>query len=187
MCYALKADGRSAVPEQTMIEYAISRLAARYRDSVLAGVLGPDVTLIPAPRRAPIKPGSLWPAERICTEMMKHELGGEMAPCLERKIAVPKSAWAAPGERPNVKTHYDSLAVNPGLHRPKRVLVVDDVITKGATTLACVARVQDAFPGAVVEAFAVIRTMGLVQDIDRIVDPVRGTVTLRFGDAHREP
>lgn len=150
--------------------------------------LGADVVLVPAPRSAPIRDATtLWPAQRICTQLVAGRLGREVLPCLTRTVAVPKSAFAASGERPDVSQHFESMAVEGLLVRAKRITIVDDVITKGATLLAAASRVQEAFPEAEVRAFALLRTMGLVEEIDQIVDPCVGTITLVRGDSVRHP
>jgi phosphoribosylpyrophosphate synthetase len=65
--------------------------------------------------------------------------------------------------------------------------LVDDVITKGATLLAAASRLQEAYPAAKIVAFALIRTLGFVEDIERIIEPALGTITLRGDEALREP
>jgi len=65
--------------------------------------------------------------------------------------------------------------------------LVDDVITKGATLLGAANRLQETFPQANVSAFALVRTLGFVDDVQRIVEPAVGTITLRGGEAVREP
>jgi len=64
---------------------------------------------------------------------------------------------------------------------------VDDVITKGRTLLAAAIRVREAFPGAQVRAFALVRTMGLVPDIGRLLAPCKGVISWVGNDAHRDP
>jgi predicted amidophosphoribosyltransferase len=113
-------------------------------------------------------------------------LGREVLACLRRTEAVPKSALAAPGGRPSVERHFETMEVDRSLLRPSRITVVDDVVTKGATLLAAVSRVAEAFPDAEVRAFALLRTMGFVE-IEKILDPCTGTITLRNGEAVREP
>ena len=71
--------------------------------------------------------------------------------------------------------------------RPSRITVIDDVVTKGATLLAAVSRVAEAYDGVEVRAFALLRTMELVSEIDRIVAPCKGTITRVAGDVRREP
>jgi hypothetical protein len=65
--------------------------------------------------------------------------------------------------------------------------LIDDVITKGSTLLGAASRLQETFPQANVSAFALVRTLGFVDDVDRIVEPAVGTIVLRGGEAVREP
>lgn len=110
-----------------------------------------------------------------------------MLPCLERVKAVPKSAFAAAGARPKPMEHYDSIQVTKMVTDRESLCLVDDVITKGATLLAAASRLQETYPTAKITAFAVVRTLGFVDDIQRIVEPALGTITLRSDEAFREP
>jgi len=65
--------------------------------------------------------------------------------------------------------------------------LVDDVVTKGATLLGAASRLQETYPQAKVFAFALVRTLGFVDDIERIVEPAVGTISLRGDEAVREP
>lgn len=67
-------------------------------------------------------------------------------------------------------------------------MVVDDFVTKGATLLGAASRVADLFPDAMVTAFVLVRTTGLVPNVERIVDPVAGEIILLpSGEADRRP
>ena len=77
------------------------------------------------------------------------------------------------------------LQPRPGMVR--RIVLIDDVITKGRTLLAAAARMQSASPSADVRAFALIRTMGFRQRMDSQVQPCDGVVRWAGGDARREP
>ena len=59
--------------------------------------------------------------------------------------------------------------------------------TKGRTLLAAAARLQEAFPAAEIRAFAMLRTMGLVDRVDHLLDPCVGEIRWKAGDAHRTP
>ncbi|HEV7239361.1 MAG TPA: hypothetical protein VGQ36_08985 [Thermoanaerobaculia bacterium] len=61
------------------------------------------------------------------------------------------------------------------------------MITKGATLLAAASRLHETYPQAKVIAFALVRTLGFVDDIERIVEPAAGTIALRGDEAFREP
>ncbi|HET6202893.1 MAG TPA: hypothetical protein VFI25_08840 [Planctomycetota bacterium] len=154
----------------------------------LSGFFGGDVALVPTPRSAPLKTGALWPAIRICEELFRAGLAGELVPCLKRKTAVPKSAFAPPGDRPTARIHLDSMSIEARLVPSDRILVVDDFVTKGATLLAAVSLVRSAYPEADVRGFALVRTKGRVPDIEELVHPCVGRIRLTAeGETVREP
>lgn len=178
--------GHVKAARDDLIEKAVSGLKNNLTPE-FAPFFGDGVVLIPAPGSSPRVPGAAWPPLTIAKFLQAYGLGSETIPCLKRTRAVPKSAFARAGERPSVQTHYESMAVDAPLINPERILIVDDVITKGATLIAGASRVAEAFPHAVVRVFALIRTRGLVPEIDKIVDPVVGRITYPgFGDAHRD-
>ena len=65
--------------------------------------------------------------------------------------------------------------------------VVDDFITKGNTLLAACSLLKEALPEAEVRAFALVRTMGLVPEVERVVEPCMGTIRVSLDEAFREP
>jgi adenine/guanine phosphoribosyltransferase-like PRPP-binding protein len=100
---------------------------------------------------------------------------------------VHKSATAAPGERPSVHLHYESFFIERPAVSPERIVLIDDVVTKGRTLLAAATRVHEAFPCAQIRAFALVRTMGLIAGVNQLLDPCKGEIRWRAGDAHRSP
>jgi predicted amidophosphoribosyltransferase len=109
---------------------------------------------------------------------------------VERRIPVRKSATALNAERPTVRQHYESFAVATAWSAtgtPSRIVIVDDVITKGRTILAAAMRLYEAFPNADIRAFALVRTMGFIADVGRSLDPCQGVVRWAGNDARREP
>jgi hypoxanthine phosphoribosyltransferase len=86
-----------------------------------------------------------------------------------------------------VGNHYDSFAIEPIQPPPTQVVLVDDVVTKGRTLLAAAARLKEAYPNTEVRAFALLRTMGLIEGVDQLLDPCVGEIRWRAGDAHRNP
>jgi hypothetical protein len=111
----------------------------------------------------------------------------QFVPCLQRVRAVPKSAFAVSGSRPKPIDHYESIVGTKMIADRAELCLVDDVITKGATLLAAASRLRETYPQSRVVAFALVRTLGFVEDIERIVEPALGTITLRSGEAVREP
>jgi hypothetical protein len=59
----------------------------------------------------------------------------------------------------------------------------------GRTVFGCVLHLHEAHPEAEIRAFAVFRTLGFVDEIDKIMDPATGTITYYpgSGKTHREP
>ena len=146
-----------------------------------------DVILVPVPRRAPLVVGGLWPTNKLCDAMKQHSIAGSVLPLLERTHAVQKSATAALGKRPGPQTHYDSIAVaanRPLLGGRHHLVIVDDVVTRGATFFGCYARLRETFPDVRISCFALIRTISS-GEVDSILAPTTGTITLN--PLHREP
>lgn len=171
-----------------VISLVATHIAKLVQNGGFPGFFGGDVALVPVPGRAPRRgTDTLWVPERICQALLAAGLGSEVWPTLQRVSAVPKSALAAPGERPEVQVHVTSLEVVDRLLPTARVLLVDDFITKGRTLLAAASVLANVFPGVDARGFAVVRTMGLVPDIERIASPVVGEIRFERGDAARNP
>lgn len=137
---------------------------------------GSDVALVPVPGHAPAPDTTQQSSTRELVQAMERQGLGRAEHWLNRGTKVPKSAWARPGERPTTQDHYDSVM---GPKDPqvswapfRRITVVDDVITTGATLHACVRRLRITFPYASVLAFAAIRTKSGTHQIEHPIDPV---------------
>lgn len=154
---------------------------------------GSDVIVVPVPRSSPFPQGpfkpenTLWVSKQICLALVRNGLASDVVPCLERIYATKKSAYSAPGERPTVFEHYDSIVCTPPLFQASKILVVDDILTKGRTMLASASRVVEACPNSSVRGFALLRTMGLIPEIERIIDCCVGTLEFSNEDTHRNP
>lgn len=170
-----------------LLERAVVVLGVSFTETGFGAFLGPDVGLVPAPGSAPHVAGGLWPADVIARALVGAGFGKGVFHLLRRTEAVPKSAFAAPGERPNAQRHFETIAVERDLGFPQRLTVVDDVITKGRTLLASAGRLKEAFPHAEVTCFALIRTMGLQPEVDRVLHPVTGSILRVGADADRQP
>jgi hypothetical protein len=100
---------------------------------------------------------------------------------------VTKSATAPSAGRPTVQQHYDSLAAMPARGGIQRVVLIDDVITKGRTLLAAAARLRLELPSSDIRGFALVRTEGFVHRIRHLEELCHGVVRWAGGDARREP
>lgn len=208
-CFAYSPSGSGLVCEQGRLLCArlktldpawLSRLAAavwleaRARRR-FASVLGRCVVLVPVPGSG-LPSGADWIGERLAWCLKELELAGQVWPVLRRRRAVRKSAFAPAGERPSVLEHYESFVIERSLQggsaRKARgaglqLTLVDDVITRGRTLLGAAARLREAFPGAEVRAFALLRTLARDEPLRQLLDPCEGEVRWLHADARRLP
>jgi hypothetical protein len=199
-CYVYSPAGSGAICERSrllcallkegdarfMFKYALRVRQQAEERAEFAGFFRATDVLVPVPSSTPRACGT-WPAADLARALVHAGIGSSAWPGLHRVCSVPKSATAAPGRRPSVSRHYESLHVEPPLTNLVSVLLIDDVITRGRTLLAAAARVREAIPCAHVRAFALLRTMGLAPDIENLLDPCRGEIRWRSGDAQRIP
>jgi hypothetical protein len=176
-----------------IVKYAVRVRQQVADDSPLSGFLCPTNMLVPIPGSAPPVTGFVSVAEHLAIALIAEGLGQCVWRGLHRICAVRKSATAAPGSRPTVGNHYDSFAIEEAADMeevttlPQRIVLIDDVVTKGRTLLAAAARMHEALPNAEIRAFALLRTMGRVQGVNRLLDPCIGEIKWKSGDAYRNP
>ena len=179
--------GRIKAGKISQIESALPHLKSPEAE-VLSPFLNPEVTLVPVPRSAPLTDGALWPSKVIADVLAAHGYGGDVVPLIERVTAVRKSSSSPANERPLVHEHVDSMTVNGDLIHPAQITLVDDVLTKGCTTFACASMLAEAMPDSEIRIFAMIRTQGMVEEIERVLDPAIGTIIgYPSGKTFREP
>lgn len=191
----IKLDRSIGTPPRNVIAYTVERLRAEPSAAALRDLLSPNVVLVPCPGSAPLPPPqvargpALWTPRQICRALLAAGLGSAILECLQRETPIRKSAFAGRGARPTPREHYESIGtVGMALVAAPRIVVVDDFVTKGATLLGAASRVAELYPEARVSGFALVRTMGLIPEIDRIVDPVVGRISLlQDGEADRQP
>jgi hypothetical protein len=200
-CYVYSPGGAGAVCERSrllrallkagdasfMLKYAFRVRQQARESSQLAGFFSGADVLVPVPGSTPHSAGHPWTAEHLALALVNEGLGGQIWPGLRRVRAVRKSATAAPGNRPTVDVHYESFDMELTAAAPEKILLIDDVVTKGRTLLAAASRVHEAFPRAQIRAFALVRTMGLTAGVAQLLDPCKGEIQWRGGDAHRCP
>jgi len=155
------------------------------RDRKLAALFT-SATLIPVPGSAPCN-GDSWPSLQLAVALSQVGFQLRLWVGLRRQVAVRKSATAPNAERPTVQQHYESFFVRPPARPIRKILLIDDVITKGRTLLGAAARLQMDLPPAEICAFALIRTLGFVERMDHLTDICHGFVRWAGGDARREP
>ena len=158
-----------------------------------APAFGPRVALVPVPGSVPLQRAD-WVGRRLALCLKEVGLAADVWPVLRRRYAVRKSAFAAARERPTVLEHYDSFALEGDFRLAAhkgvcdlRLTLIDDVITRGRTLLAAAGRLRDAFPGAEIRAFTVLRTLAPDEVLRRVLDPCEGEIRWISGDARRRP
>ncbi len=163
----------------------VAELCARER--LFAQLFARDAWLVPVPGCRPRDTQSTA-AGQLAVALHGLGLARGVWPGLARQVPVRKSATALRGERPTVRQHYESFSVREaprGLFH--RLILVDDVITRGRTLLAAATRLRVKFTHADVRAFALVRTLGFLSRADRLLAPCTGVVYWAGGDARRQP
>lgn len=120
----------------------------------------PGMAVIAAPSSSLTRPNSVACPPAIAQCFLLAGMASRVLPAVHRMKPVPKAAYSVASERPTLLTHYESMGlpkvvlVDP----PTDILVVDDVVTSGATLLAAVTLTREAYPAARVRAFGMART-----------------------------
>ena len=154
----------------------------------LMGFFPAGALLVPVPGSKPSCGPRATAAGRLAVALLQRGLGVRIWFGLRRVRRVRKSATAAPGSRPTVWAHYDTMAVDAtDVPRAAHVILVDDVVTKGRTLFAAALRLREVLPLADVRGFALLRTRGYAPVAGHPLVPCIGKIEWRGRDAHRAP
>lgn len=186
--YLLKKDGFIGEPRILMSELIAKSIQEKMAELPFTSFFGPNTILVPIPKSSLMQPSTLWVPERIATALVKRGIGKGVSSCLVRVTAVPKAAYCAPQDRPTAADHYASICVQGSLAETNEILLVDDVVTRGATLIGAANRLIDAFPKTHIRAFAAVRTISNESEFQKIYDPCIGTIDLwDTGECYRTP
>lgn len=175
-------------PQQPTTRWIAQRLLARLEEGDLSGYFRDAPLLIPVPSSTKQQPGTAWVPLSLAREMHGQGLGCHVSPCLMRSKVVRKSSTALPEQRPRTREHFESMTLERDLlDDPQDILLVDDIVTRGATLLGAAQRIQEGFPKSRVRAFAAIRTVSDPRKFEAIYAPVTGKITLRGEETYRRP
>jgi predicted amidophosphoribosyltransferase len=171
-----------------MTTLVAERMSASLEGSELERFLGPAAVLVPVPRSSISQPGQLWVPKRVADALVRNGLAAEVQCVLRRAHSVRKSATAAAEERPKVRDHLSSFSIEGRIDAGTDLVLIDDIVTRGATLMAAATILQNAFPEARVRAFAVMRAISDPGAFAAIRAPVVGTISLaESGDCFRRP
>jgi predicted amidophosphoribosyltransferase len=186
--YLLKKDGFMGKPQILMSKWIAKKIQEEMRELPFASFFGSNTILVPAPKSSLMQPNTLWVPERIAAALIGRGIGKGVSSCLVRVKAVPKAAYCAPQNRPTAADHYASICVQGELAEPDEILLIDDVVTRGATLIGAANKLADAFPTAHIRAFAAMRTISNEYEFQRIYAPCVGTIDLwETGETYRRP
>jgi predicted amidophosphoribosyltransferase len=181
----LKNDEPSSNPPALMSDLISNTIRKRMTRLPFANFFEINPTLVPIPNSSLMQPGTLWVPQRLASALVQNGLGIAVEECLKRVLPLRKSATA--DNRPKADEHYASLGVQKMLSESKEFLLVDDIVTRGATILGAANKLIDTFPEAHIRAFAAMRTISPPDQFKAINEPCIGEITLRGGEAYRRP
>ncbi len=170
----------------------LERVAVRcseFRDTEFADFFTPASTLVPVPTSAPARaPDTLWPGLSMAEALLGQGLGRNVRKLLVRTVRVPKAHRQSAVDRPRMEELADSLEWRGDLgSNLERIILVDDVVTRGTTFLAAREVIHRAQPWLEVCGFAAVRTMSF-DVVTQPLSPAIGTVKLQpHGWGHRDP
>lgn len=149
---------------------------------------GEDTILIPVPKSSLMQPNTLWVPLNIANALVKNHLASKVVSALERVKPVTRSSSVPAEYRPKAEDHYNSIEVKEKLLSAQKIVLIDDIITRGSTLIGAVNKLFDVFPDKEFYAFAVMRTISNPQEFGSWHSPVKGEITLREdGETFRRP
>jgi hypothetical protein len=165
---SIKVDEIDIERRKPVVELVVQQAARRLGRQARSTFDG-DPFLVPVPRSGLARSHSVWPAQRVCEELIRQGLAADVLPLLKRTTAIPKSAGSR--DRPPLGDHLSSMVVQKSLKVPGRLLLVDDVVTSGTTMMACAQKLARAFPGVPIGAFALARVQSQGEPT-KVFDPL---------------
>lgn len=128
--------------------------------------------------------GTLWVPQRLANVLAARNLGKSFE-CLKRVTPLHKSSASTPANRPKAIDHYNTMKVQTILSESSEILLVDDVVTRGATAMGAANRLDEAFPNVLMRLFAALRAVSPPDVFKKIYDPRVGTIELRGDQTYR--
>jgi hypothetical protein len=184
---ALKDDEFVSDPPVLMSDFIADTIRTNIKSLPFAHFFETEPVLVPAPRSSLMRPGTLWVPQRLAKALVRRGLGKSFEECLKRVTPLPKSATSLAANRPKAIEHYHSMVVQKVFPEPREILLVDDIITRGATVIGAANKLAEAFPAARIRVFAAMRTISPPDIFGDTMDPRVGMIELRNTETFRRP
>ena len=154
-------------------EEHITHLAKRIKEEGKV-VFFNGATLVPVPRSSLQKNDSVYPSKTIAEIFVKNGIGKNISVLLERFKAIGKSSSQyTAAERNKVPDHLNSIKVTYALIDTPTIILVDDVLTLGRTSMACALLLKEAYPDKEIKIFCPFRTRSF-EDKDILLEIKEG-------------
>ncbi|WP_157607532.1 hypothetical protein [Runella limosa] len=138
-----------------------------------------DSTLVPIPSSSLVKPGALRVPFEICNELSKLKDTFQIVDCLERFKSIKSSHSGYTTEtRPSINDHFNSLRLRDNFIYTNKIILVDDVITRGTTSISCAQILHNHYPDKTIRVFALLRPDDKMPADAPIYNIERGKITL---------
>lgn len=185
---ALKNGTLTGTPPSSISHQVARILAGSMARLPFAPFFTPPPVLVPTPKSSLQREGDLWVPQQLSEELSAVGLGSRVAIILKRIEAIPKAATSPASQRPTAQRHFETMAAQTDLASPGSFLLVDDVVTRGATLLGAANRLRASYPGVPIKAFAAIRTVSNPLEFHAINSPAVEVIRLRAdGSTLRRP
>ena len=172
------------IPISTLIAENIKK---NFKDLPFTNFFKENTILVPTPNSSLRKSDSLWVPQRLTRALVKAGLGKDSVECLNRITPIRKASTSPASERPKAEEHYETMEITKTLDELSEVLLVDDIVTRGATMLGAANTLADEFPSANIRVFAAMRTISNPNEFANIIDPCKGTIELVGSNTFRNP
>ena len=183
----IKGDKFFGNPPVLMSEYISQLIFKNIGTLPFAHFFDTEPILVPIPNSSLMKENSLWVPQRIATALHEKGYGMGVVDMLKRIRHLPKAATSLSENRPKAADHYASLEVQDILTIPKHILLIDDVVTRGATLLGAANKLNEKYPGVNILAFSAMRTISNPPDFQHVYDPRVGEIILNGENTIRDP
>jgi hypothetical protein len=187
---ALKNDEYVQVGSAVMLmsDWVASEVKRRFATLQFGHFFRSNPILVPVPKSSLMTPGMLWVPDRLAKALVKNGIGKEVSRMLERTVPIRKAALSDSWARPTALEHFQTLSAIQTISKPNEILLIDDVVTRGATLLGAANRLLDSYPEATVRAFAAMRTQSSSFSFKNDSGSSTGIITLLAnGNTQRRP